>query len=127
MDWAAKIRELRDSHGLNQEEFAQLGECSVATIRAWEKGNRPVTLPTLGLILQNLGSSLSEFFQSKVPGQYLDPRHRELHERLQRILQEDGQYAQGITVNIDVIWEKVIAEARRKHAGPKEKRRKIPA
>lgn len=121
MDWAARIRDLRESRGLKQKDFAEFGECSVATIRAWEKGSRPITLPTFDLILRRLDSSLPKFFEAKIPDHYPDPAHQEIHENLQEILTSNGKLAEGIILNIEAIYRMLMqtrTRAASKRAGP---------
>ena len=102
MDWAKKIRNLRMRNNLSQKEFAERGQTSMAQVRAIESGARHASIVTLENLLKGVGSSLPEFFQSKVLEHYTNPSHQYLHEMFQEILEEQ-KFAEGIILNVEAI------------------------
>ena len=67
-----------------------------------------------------LGISQEKLF--KVHGdEGIPPEHSELHRRLQAILDTEGQDSLGIKVNIDRIYEGVLADTKRRPAPKKAK------
>jgi transcriptional regulator with XRE-family HTH domain len=119
MDWKQRLIEFRGK--LSQEEFARLGKVATITVRSMERGSRPLTVPVLESLLRGIGSSLAEFFESKIPDSYPDPIHQNVHDYLQEILEanpEHAEYAQGIILNIEAIYEKLIRQRKAKGAAP---------
>ena len=65
MDIGNRIRELRKTQGLTQEELADRAELTKGYISQLERDMTSPSISTLEDILQCLGTSLSEFFREK--------------------------------------------------------------
>ncbi len=69
MDIGGRIKELRITKGLTQEELADRSELSKGFISQLERNLTSPSIATLMDILQCLGTSVSEFFQEQTPEQ----------------------------------------------------------
>ena len=65
MDIGSKIRDLRKTQGLTQEELADRAELTKGFISQIERNMTSPSIATLEDILQCLGTSIGEFFKEK--------------------------------------------------------------
>ena len=65
------------------------------------------TVATLKGLIKHCGLSLAQFFESRIPADYEDPSHRELHEDIQEIIEANGDYFDAIRVVIDALHDKL--------------------
>lgn len=63
MDTAKRLKELRNAKNLTTTELAKLCNISQAVISKLENNNRTADVPTLLILCNTLGVSLSEFFK----------------------------------------------------------------
>ncbi len=109
--WSKKLRLRREVASLSLEAVSEATGISRQTLASYELGRTSPTVKDLGVILEFWGERLSEFFESRVPQRYSSTRHQELHEKLQVILdEEDKTYEGGIALNVDAIYEYVLAK-----------------
>jgi transcriptional regulator with XRE-family HTH domain len=125
MDVGEKLLRLRNSLAWTQKKMAEEGHCSLAYIRTVEVGKTSPTVRQLDLILRGAGSSLAQFFESKVPLEITDPEMRELCEKLAQIFEAGGAYSGSLKMYVDAMHEKVTREIRKtkKPLTPKAERR----
>ncbi len=65
LDYGKKLKLLRESKGLSQEELSDKLSVTKTTIGNYENGRRALTLEKLAEILEALNSSFNEFFSLK--------------------------------------------------------------
>ena len=68
MNFGAKVKELRKSKGITQEELAQrIGLTSKSTICKIERGQRMTPIPVVSKIAAALGVSVAELLEEPAP------------------------------------------------------------
>jgi transcriptional regulator with XRE-family HTH domain len=108
MNIAGMISRFRMKRGLNPKEFAERGMCSEAYVRQIEAGKKVPSVTVLDLLVRGAGSSLAEFFGSTASGSYANPDHAALHDKLQDILETEGDFMVRVRVDIEAIHEKML-------------------
>jgi transcriptional regulator with XRE-family HTH domain len=110
MDIGKKLAAVRNRVPMSQDALAAATGIQRPHIQKLEGDAHSPSINTLSALLVACGSSLAEFFESKIPDKYADPHHQELHEKLQAILEAGGERETGIKVNIEAIFEAIQAE-----------------
>lgn len=117
-DLAARLAVFRRSKGISQDALAEATRDLVKRKRLAKSLSRPYitqienaksspTLERFIAYLAGLDATPAEFFESKAPpDKYHNPGHQQLHEMLQEILETDGLFEIGISLNIEAIFEK---------------------
>ncbi len=103
----------------NQDAFAERVGISRALLIIIEKGKRSYSIEPLLRILSGLTDNPVSIISSlKLPPQ--NAKHRELHERLQRLLEAEPPWPTAAEVNVDAVYE--LYRSRKSVANSKAKR-----
>ncbi len=104
----ATVKELRGKE--KQDAFAKRVRISRAQLIIIEKGKRSYGIEPLLRILSGVTTEPAQVVSTLklLPG---NPRHKELHERLQRLLDADPPWPMAAEVNVDAVYELYRARA----------------
>jgi len=106
-NWGPRFRDLRNKRGFSQDAIAEEANTSKKTVIAFERRG-DVGWSILQEMINALGMTEAEFFESKIPPKYANPKHQELHEQLQDILEAEGEWENGIRLNVESIHKNLM-------------------
>lgn len=98
-----RIAAVRKQKNLTQAQLADGVNVSRQYVGLIETGQTSCTVEKFQEIARFIGSSLTKLLDVRIPDGYTDPRHDEIHHRLQRILEQDGDIPGAITAMIDAL------------------------
>lgn len=96
------IRRLRGDQ--KQETIARTAGIHVRTLGEIERGETDFQIGTVLRVLAAVGGNLSEAFHSRLPKSFKSPKHQELHEKLQELLDADPLWATAARINVEAVY-----------------------
>jgi transcriptional regulator with XRE-family HTH domain len=110
MNWNERIKALRLRKHLSQEEFAEKGQVSLATVRAIESDTRKPSVIVFENLIKGVNCSLEEFFEIPKLLKFANPGHESIHHKLQDIFDIDPDSATSIRQHIELAWGAIEAK-----------------
>jgi transcriptional regulator with XRE-family HTH domain len=107
-----RYRELRERKKITQAQAALRVGWKRQQINRLENSSG-VSTNQLQTALRGIETSFAEFFYSKIPDQYPDPTHQEVHENLQTILESETEYSGAIKRSIDSFYRDVVRDRKK--------------
>lgn len=108
---ANKLRDLRESAGLNQEQLEEKSGVSRRTIQQIEDARGNPTLKVLSALANTLDASIVDFFEEK-PGVPIKDFSEMLNEHLRRLEEEAKKVSSPIPPKIWAAWTRAPQKAR---------------
>lgn len=119
-----RLKELREQKGLSFRQLAEKTEprmwgaretgISHTQIADIETGSTNPSIDTLERILDALGVTLAQFFQSPSPQPCPHPKHAELVQRFIYILHSKTELAHATEVNTQIMYKELLRRAKNK-------------
>jgi transcriptional regulator with XRE-family HTH domain len=107
-----RYREIRERKKITQGQAATRVGWKRQQINRLENSSG-VSTNQLQTALRGIETSFAEFFYSKIPEQYSDPVHQEIHENLQTILESETEYSPGIKLIIETYYNTVVRNTKK--------------
>ncbi len=100
---AARVEAIRERSDLKAPDFAKKVRVSPSTLSIMANGNRPYQIDgLLNVLAVEHDAPFEQILKMNFPT--TDPRHIELHRRLQELLDADRDWQMAASINVDAVY-----------------------
>ena len=101
--WRDNLKQIRRKAGHTQDSLSSATGISRETISAAERGTGNPGITQLERLLAECGSNLAELFAATIPAGYANPKHAEIHDNLQNMMDKGGSLSEALMLIIEAV------------------------